>query len=164
MKLTIKKEGLILFILAYSSMAFMHDLQLGVFDFYKDDNTLRLDMRLDKEDLVRAVQIRYPYLDLATDSSAFKSCIEEYILENLSIKVNEQQTQIAFYSQQYKKDVISIFANISPSVSSVDNIYIKNTILLDLVEDQANIVTARLYDKERSFRLHKDRISTTIAY
>jgi hypothetical protein len=144
--------------------ALAHDLQLGIFDIYRDKNVLRLDIRLDKNDLITAIQNQYPYLDFEDDSLAFKSCIEEYILENLSIKVNGQDTNITFHSQQFQKEVISVFTSISSSIICVDNIYIRNSILIETVQDQANIINAKLHDMERSFRLHKERISTVIEY
>jgi len=72
-----------------------------------------------------------------------------------SFKINKIQTEGELYH---------IECTLKKIPQNIQNIQVKNTILIDTVEKHSNILTFQLHDSERTFRLHKERIETLVEY
>ncbi|MEO9965739.1 MAG: DUF6702 family protein [Reichenbachiella sp.] len=142
------------------SSAFSHEFNFGFFEIYEKQNSYYLQIRLDRSNVIQAINAK----DNSSDIGQFQCELNEYLDQNLNFTINSQQVSLDYLDLSTNEDMIIIIAKIDLPYQPVVEIEVKNTVLLSVVKYQTNIIRMSLYQKNRSFRLNADRISTTIKY
>lgn len=81
----------------------------------------------------------------------------KYILDHFSIKVNGQQKNIRFLSKEVEDNVIIGYYSCK-DVSKITTLEVQNTVLMDLVPEQQNIIQGHLLEKKQTLLLTNDNI------
>ena len=75
--------------------------------------------------------------------------IKKYILENVSIKVNNKLQTINYLSKEMEGNVVICYFNIK-NISKIKTFEIQNTALLELNEEQQNIMQLNIFNKKEN--------------
>lgn len=158
---TMKRLFLILCIQFFNGMLFVqaHDLNFGLFELYEKDQFYFIQIRLDKDNLVKAVGN-----DVGTSKEDWNCALAQYLNAQMNLAINGQQANFEYTTIDFLEEVIVVTAKLDVVLQNISEIRIDNTVLLDTIENQTNIVKASFHNKKRSFRLNKDRVSTIIKY
>ena len=149
--------SLILVLVLFSARS--HDLQISLFSIdSRADGHLSLHVRLDKEDILTEM---YASCD---DYSQINECLESYINAHFSMSVGQIRTSFSLVNLTHTKEFVEIDLLTSTPVDLTKEIEVYNDVLLASKPNQENIVKVSFYDQNRSFRMNKDRIKTTITY
>ena len=75
--------------------------------------------------------------------------MKKYILENISIKVNNKVQIINYLSKELEGNVVICYFNIK-NISKIKTFEIQNTALLELNEEQQNIMQLNIFNKKEN--------------
>ena len=149
--------SLILVLVLFS--AHSHDLQISLFTIDSSaDGFLKLHVRLDKEDILAEMYAS------CEDYGQVNDCLESYINQHFFLSVAENKPTFRLVDVKHSKEFVEIDLTTSASIKLTKEIEVFNDVLLESKPNQENIVKVSFYDQDRSFRMNKDRIKTTITY
>lgn len=150
------------FILLLQPFLFYHDIAMANFEINQVEDVLMMEVKMDKEDL----EDLYTTKDKETiDLTEEDKLIQEYLDKHFYLVVNEEK--INFKLQDISKDdyfYIVKLASENRIEQTIRHIQLKNTCLIDDVDDHSNIVSFQLNDRYRTFRLHESRIRIEVRY
>lgn len=158
-----KPKILWLFVILLSIVApsaYGHELNFGIFDLYEDGDAFYMEIRLDKDYTLEALEVSNEVKSV----DSFTCELTAYIDENLSLSINELNATWEYVDFSSNDEVIVIKAKMNVPHQSVSEIKVYNTVLLATVENQNNIIKVPFHQRNRSFRLNAKRTSTTIQY
>ena len=133
-----------------------HDIAMAVFALTIEQNTLQLQVKVDREDIEKALKT-----GKGLEASASK--ISRYIEENTVWIVNKEQIVFTFTTS--KKDKEFYYLETAPLQISkpITNINLQNTCLIREVNKHSNIIYLKQKDKEmRGFRMNEKRVQISI--
>jgi len=145
-----KKTLTILFILIANAVS-AHDIALAIYTISQEKNTLKISIEIDKEDLDKVIQTN-------------KTSIKKYLKNNMNWIVNGKRKSFKISKVASKDELYYIECMIKRTPKNIQNIQVKNTVLIDFVEEHSNVFNFDLNGSERTFRLHKDRVETFFEY
>ncbi len=141
---------------------FFHDFAMANFEIDQKDDVLILQVKIDKENLENL----YHKKDGETaDLNKVGEFVQKYLKEHFYLVVDQQK--IDFNLQDMSTD--KYFYNIALSsqnkvTQSIRYIQLKNTCLIDEIDNHSNVVNFKLNEKYRTFRLHEGRIRIEVKY
>ncbi|WP_420580353.1 DUF6702 family protein [Reichenbachiella sp.] len=136
-----------------------HDLNFGLFELFEEGQAYYMEIRLDKVNLVKAVGN-----DVGTTKEDWNCALSQYLNDRMSLAINGQSASLEYTAINFHEEVVIISAKVDLPHTQITDITVSNTVLLETIENQTNIIKATFHNKKRSFRLSKDRISTIIKY
>lgn len=110
----------------------------------------------DLETALKAAGAQDLYLGLEKEKSGADDIIDNYLKKHLDIRVNGEKVEGIFIGKEVIDDVIWSYIEYS-DVAFPSEISIDNTLLLDELEGQQNIVHVKVGGREKSLRLFKGR-------
>ena len=75
--------------------------------------------------------------------------MKKYILENISIKVNNKLQIINYLSKELEGNVVICYFNIK-NISKIKTFEVQNTALLEFNEEQQNIMQLNIFNKKEN--------------
>lgn len=129
-------------------------------NYSESDKSLQITTRIFIDDFEDALKKKYgKTLKLATpdelpDSNVF---INEYLLQNLAIRINGKSVMPVFLGKEYENDVIKCYLEVEHiQLKKLKSIEIKNRILFESFDDQNNIVHFKINKLRKSFSLYRE--------
>jgi len=142
---------LVILFLLIANVISAHDIALAMYNVSQEKNTLKIIIEIDKEDIDKVIQTN-------------KTSIKKYLKSNMAWSVNGKGKPFKIKKIQPKDELYYIECIVKKTPKDIQNIEVKNTVLIDTVEKHSNILTFQLHDSERTFRLHKERVQTLVEY
>ena len=87
--------------------------------------------------------------------------MKKYILENVSIKVNNKLQTINYLSKEMEGNVVICYFNIK-NISKIKTFEIQNTALLELNEEQQNIMQLNIFNKKENILFTINNVKTLL--
>lgn len=147
-----------------SSTLQAHNLKAAFFKIYQEGKVYYMDITLDEYDVTETLKKEYPHLKKEKNKQEFKDCLVEYIENNLELQFDLQDVEVDYQKFQFKKDIIKVFTQLETSAQKVQKIKVYNTCLVEDIPQQSNLLKVNLYNRERTFRLHRGRKKTVVDY
>lgn len=121
-------------------------------EYSKEDKALQIAMRIFIDDLEEALaKSGNPNLKLCTSKEvdSADSIIQSYLQEKFKITVDEASHNFTFVGKETSEDLMAVWCYLEVvDIEPVENIRIKNSILMDIFDDQKNMVVLK-YSKEK---------------
>ncbi|MEP2023935.1 MAG: DUF6702 family protein [Reichenbachiella sp.] len=136
-----------------------HELNFGLFELFEQDQAYFMEIRLDKANLVEAVGN-----NAGKSKEDWNCALSQYLNAHMSLSINEAIASFDYQAFTFLDDIIVVTAKLDVPLQEISTIKVDNTVLLETIENQTNIIKAAFHSKKRSFRLDKDRVSTIIKY
>ena len=142
---------------------FLHPFHVSVTEIsYNNSNKhLEISVRIFADDLENALEkyarTRFDLIDSLNDPSAQK-ILEMYLKKNFIVKQHGKLTELNFLGSEIDEDVIWSYLESSP-VKNPETIWVSNTLLLDLFDDQVNLVHLVIGQNTRSRKYNQDNYS-----
>lgn len=131
-----------------------HDIPMGIFSLTFEQEQIRMDIKLEVEDVEKAVAAHFK--QKSTDR-----LVEKYILKHTSWSINDQPLTPELCSTEKQADHYLIKMDfVTPSLP-LTTMTIVNECLLQEIDKHSNVIYIQQNGERRGFRLHKDRTQTT---
>lgn len=155
MKKTVRITLLLILFGTMTSMA-LHKFYVSVnqVDFVPNKKALEISSRIFIDDIDLALEKKYGkkcYLGTSKETSESIDFLKKYLKEKFSIKVNGQQKEIIFLGKEIEENVLICYLTIK-DVEKVNSLEIKNTILMELY-DQQHIFHTNILGNKKSILL-----------
>ncbi len=145
---------------------FMHPFHVSVTEIsYNGHNKhFEISVRIFTDDLENALEkyanTRFDLIQSLNDSSVQK-ILESYMLSHFVVKQYGKPVPLNFLGSEPDEDVIWSYLE-SPPVENPASIWVRNTLLLDLFDDQVNLVHLVIGQNTRSRKYNQDDYSGMI--
>jgi len=149
-----KTARIFLFLVIFIAMTSMtvHKFYVSVnqIDFVPKKKALEITSRIFIDDIDLALEKKYGkkyYLGTPKETSESIDFLKKYLKEKFIMKVNGQQKEIIFLGKEVEDNVLICYLTIK-NVEKVTSLEIKNTILMELYDQQHIFHTNILGDKK----------------
>ena len=146
-----------------------HDFHVShtTLHYNTDEESIEITVRVAIEDLEKALEIKSPFkLGSSAESKASNMLIYNYFKNHLKISMNEKTSDYKWVGKEIAKDLhdIYLFFEISDcQYAQAKSISIENTIFLESVYKQTNIVLIEFGDLNCNFTFTIDDTKKIIA-
>ena len=131
-----------------------HDIPLGIFSLTFEDGQIQMDIKLEVEDIEKAVGLYY-------QQKSNDRLVEQYVLKHTEWYINDTQLIPELCSTDIIEGHYLLKMNfIAPSLP-LTSMTIENKCLLQEIKNHSNIIYVHQNGQRRGFRLHKERQQTT---
>jgi len=157
---------LLLLFVTFTSMT-LHKFYVSVnqIDYVQKKKALEITSRIFIDDIDLALEKKYGkkfYLGTSKETSESLDFLKKYLKEKFSIKVNEQQKEIIFLGKEIEENVLICYLTIK-DVEKVNSLEIKNTILMELY-DQQHIFHTNISGNKKSILLTTSETQRLLKY
>jgi hypothetical protein len=164
------KKIIFLLLFCLPSLAFnnVHKFYVSTTDieFIEEDETVQIISRVFIDDLELLLKTRYSETIKLGKNSETKNAdkfIERYFTDKLQITINGKKILFKYLGNTYDDDLVKCFFK-AVGVKSLENIEVKNEVLLDMFEDQQNVVHVTKNKTIKSLLLMNDRESDVLNF
>jgi hypothetical protein len=153
-------------ILLSLSTVLVHPFHVSVceIEFKEDTKTIQVSQRIFIDDMKVGLKKRFD-IDLVLEdestASLRDSLLQIYILENISLIIDGKEKKRRYVGNEFEEDGIWCYLEYV-GVKKLAILEVKNTILLDTYDDQANIIHFSSSEYEKSIKLDKLRYEAKI--
>jgi len=133
-------------------------------EFKEDSKSLQITSQLFIDDIELQLRSNQNDLKLAPDSNAVlvDSLLRNYFENALQFSAQGKEFNFTFLGKEYKNDVVQCYLELQFEEVPVQ-IELKNTLLLNLFEEQQNIVHFKFQGQRKSFLLHQKKPSVSLS-
>ena len=140
-----------------SKQSYSHAVYVSVCNIYEKNNTSFFSMRMFKDDIFDALELRGYSEDLSEEE---KENIIKYIKKNFIVSVEGENKNLVldrfvFEGSDYTETANIVFT--TEETFGDKKLSIKNTILFDVLEEQTNIVGVKIKDTKRTLTFNKNK-------
>ena len=140
-----------------SKQSYSHAVYVSVCNIYEKNNTSFFSMRMFKDDIFDALELRGYSEDLSEEE---KENIIKYIKKNFIVSVEGEKKNLildrfVFEGSDYTETANIVFT--TEETFGERKLSIKNTIIIDLLEEQTNIVGVKIKDTKRTLTFNKNK-------
>ena len=146
-----------------------HPFHVSVCDVEFNDKTksLEISQRIFLDDLEEALRKKsgWTTLDVVnpTDKKRFDALIKEFVMENLSLEINNKSVKLSYLGHELESDAIWCYLEVT-GVNNLSTIGVENSVLINTFPDQVNLVHIKKDGKIRSLKLYRDNVKGSIDY
>lgn len=128
--------------------------------------SLQIISRVFTDDFEDVLKLRYdPAVRLGRDveSPGAKRHIKKYLEQKLEIEINGTPGKLNYLGMEYDNDMILLYLEV-PNIKQVKSIKVKNTVLMDMFEEQKNLVHVEVKGKVKSLVLAGGNVENSIKF
>ena len=133
-----------------------HPVHVSVANLEFTDKESVVAVKLFKDDLQLAIYHNYS-IEIPLDSIGnenYSKIILTYLMEKLKIVVNKKkELKLEYTGNEYNEEAIWVYFS-AGNLQEMKNIYLINTIFLDIYEDQTNLVIINYKGKQQGHRFN----------
>lgn len=144
------KSFIFIFLIAIN----IHGNNVAVYTFHKENETLKVKADIEAEDFLKAINLK--------TADVNQSQIKSYFNKHFSCKINGETARLKVASYIINEEHLTVNFVVKGQFSTIKKIQIKNTSLLEVNEDQANIIQLRFNNMQRDFLINLEKPSLTI--
>lgn len=123
------------------------------------NETLQVISRIFTDDFENVLRKRFdPAIRLGekVETQGVNVQIEKYLNQRFAVEVDGKPLKAKFLGKEYENDMIIFYIEI-PNVKEMKKIQVKNTLLLDMFEEQKNLIHVEYIGKTKSLILAEGR-------
>lgn len=127
-----------------SSFTSLHKFYVSVteIEYNEKEQSLQIISRVFIDDLEDVLKKRYNQdikLGVRDETPGVRDHLEKYLQQKLNIQVNGKSVHLNYLGKEYENDMVLLYLEV-PDVEDFKNIKVKNSVLMDLYEDQKNLI------------------------
>ena len=164
------KFRLLFFLLIFPLLSFndFHKFYVSVTEIEHNEKnqSLQVISRVFTDDFEKVLKTRFdPGIRLGkeVETPGINSQIEKYLSQRFAVEVDGKPLQVKFIGKEYENDMILFYIEI-PNVKEIKKIKVKNTLLLDMFEEQKNLIHVEFKGKTKSLILADGKESDVLNF
>ena len=132
----------------------VHKFYVSIYqiNYVPEKKMIQITSRIFTDDLNAVLTKKYNqkiHIGETLESEQDVTLLKRYILENLSIKIDNKLQSINYLSKELEGNIVICYLNIK-NISKVKSFEIQNTALLELNEEQQNIMQMDIFNKKEN--------------
>ena len=151
----------ILYLIFYMNGFLLHDFHVSICEIEYDQERKALEVthKLFLDDLEQSLRkwSGNGNIDVINpkDKVVFQKLLGSYILENFDMWANDKKLEMTYLGSEIEADVMYCYVDIL-GVKKLQSIGVKNTLLMNVFDDQTNIVHVEVNKETRSLKFDKE--------
>lgn len=159
-KYFIKTKICYIFVFVFCTSFHFHKFYVSVTqcDYVPSQKSLQITIRIFMDDLQEEINfLKTEKIELATEREPknVNEIYKKYLERNLQFFVNGHLKKFEYIGKKYKGNTAIFFLEIT-SIEKIAYLKLKNTILIQTIKQQKNIVQTKIYNQKKSFVFSKD--------
>ena len=157
------KFRFLFFLLIFPLLSFSdyHKFYVSVTEIEHNEKnqTLQVISRVFTDDFENVLKSRFdPTMRLGkkVETPGVDTHIEKYLSQRFAVEVDGKPLKMKFLGKEYENDMILFYIEI-PNVKEMKRIQVKNTLLLDMFDEQKNLIHVEYKGKTKSLILAEGR-------
>ncbi|HSJ12644.1 MAG TPA: DUF6702 family protein [Gillisia sp.] len=157
------RSRFLFFLLIFPLLSFSdyHKFYVSVTEIEHNEKnaTLQVISRVFTDDFENVLKMRFdPTIRLGekVETLGVNVHIENYLNQRFAVEVNGKPLKAKFLGKEYENDMIIFYIEI-PNVKEMKKIQVKNTLLLDMFDEQKNLIHVEYKGKTKSLILAEGR-------
>ena len=157
------RSQFLFFLLIFPLLSFSdyHKFYVSVTEIEHNEKneTLQVISRVFTDDFENVLKMRFdPTIRLGekVETQGVNVHIEKYLNQRFAVEVNGKPLKAKFLGKEYENDMIIFYIEI-PNVKEMKKIQVKNTLLLDMFDEQKNLIHVEYKGKTKSLILAEGR-------
>ena len=143
----------------------MHKYYISVtqVNYVQEKQSLQITSRIFIDDFENLLRERYDdtiILAEKDEAEIIDYYIGKYLIEAITIKINDQKVSPNFIGKEYDGDIMRCYLEVE-GVTSIQSFEISNKVLFDLFEEQQNIIKTKINSKQKSI-IHTSQSHNTV--
>ena len=153
-----KRSHLIISLLIIPLLAFglhKHYISLTKVEYVKEQKSVQITMRFFIDDIELALENQFDEtMELATQFQNKKAdkLLETYVRQNFKIWINDSEMIYNYLGKEYEDNEVFFYLEIE-NVNEINEIAVKNRMLLNEFEDQQNYIKLNIETVQKTFIL-----------
>ncbi|NBW28337.1 MAG: hypothetical protein EBR38_07205 [Flavobacteriaceae bacterium] len=148
--------------LVFSSFGF-HKFYVSIYqiNYAPEKKMLQITSRLFVDDVNAVLLKKYgkrTNLGEKNETQEDVNLMIKYILDNFSLKVNDQLKPVNFLSKEMEGNVIICYYNVK-DIPKIRSLEVRNSALIELNSEQQNIIQSTIYGEKQSLLLTSETLS-----
>lgn len=158
----------LLIIFSLSSFSAYHKFYVSVTEIEHNEknSSLQVISRVFTDDLEKVLKERFdPDLRLGkkVETPGVEAYLKKYLEQRFTVEVDGKPLKITFLGKEYENDMTLFYIEI-PEVKGFSSIKVKNTMLLDMFEEQKNLIHVQYKGKTKSLILAEGKESDVLNF
>ncbi|MEX2380633.1 MAG: DUF6702 family protein [Vicingaceae bacterium] len=158
-----KKIILLLLVLGNFQFASAHKFYMSIteMNYNEESGYLEIIIKLFTDDIEKALEQKSDssvFLGTPKESPQANELLKNYLQKHFTLKAGEEALDISFLGKEVDKDYTWAYLEVK-DFNPEKKYNIKNSILIDLFDSQANRINYYYKDETHSLNLHKDQKS-----
>jgi hypothetical protein len=165
-----KKTCFIIFLslLGLTSFKSAHKFYVSVTEIEHNEKkeSLQIISRVFIDDFENVLNLRYGQditLDPHSETTVAEDFIKKYLEQKIHMEVNGKEMENKYLGKEYENDMLVFYIEVT-GVSNVKNVLVRNSVLMDLFEEQKNLVHVKVKGKTKSMVLVSGREENTLNF
>ena len=134
--------------------------------YKKESKTLQITTRLFIDDIENALQKKYhstTELNTERELDNTDALLQKYFQENFVLQLNDKNITLQFLGKEYDENIVYVYFEMK-NIPDFKQLYLKNTLLFNIFDDQQNIVKIKKdkYQKTLFFKANHFNETLTI--
>ena len=157
------RSRFLFFLLIFPLLSFSdyHKFYVSVTEIEHNEKneTLQVISRVFTDDFENVLKMRFdPAIRLGekVETQGVNVHIEKYLNQRFAVEVDGKPLKAKFLGKEYENDMIIFYIEI-PNVKEMKKIQVKNTLLLDMFDEQKNLIHVEYKGKTKSLILAEGR-------
>lgn len=161
--LSMYKAFILLFALSLSQSVTAHKFYMSITEmqYNEESGYLEIIIKLFTDDIEKALEQKSDsslFLGTPKESPQINKLLEDYLHKHFTLKTEDKILEINFLGKEVDKDYTWAYLEVK-DFNPKNKYTLKNSILIDLFDSQANRVNYYYKEKTHSINLHKDQLS-----
>ena len=148
-----------IFLLTFSSFNAVHPFHTSVTEWYfnSKEKSWEISVKLFQDDLETTLSaFTNRPIKISNEKEADK-IIESYLRKHFGVQVNKTlQTPYRYLGFEQQNDAIWVYLEM-PTEQDLSGVYLENSLLLDVFDDQTNLVQLAFREKKKSYLFQKNK-------
>lgn len=162
------KYLIIVLVIPLFAFTAMHKYYISVtqVNYVNETESIQMISRIFIDDLESVLKSNYDeniVLAEKDDEKVIDIYINEYLQENIKLKVNDKAVTFNFVGKEYDGDIVRCYLEVE-HVRYIETFSITNTVLFDLQEDQQNIIKTNINAKNKSLILTSGNLNALLKF
>lgn len=162
------KVLLFLAVISLSSFTSVHKFYVSVteIEYNEKAQSLQIISRVFIDDFENVLKARYDKdikLGARVETSGAEKHIEKYLEQKIDVALDGKPVEVEYLGKEYQNDMILFYIEV-PQVKKFKEITVRNSVLMDLFEEQKNLVHVELNGRTKSMVLVSDNDKNSINF
>jgi len=140
----------------------LHPIHLSVTEIYRTDaGELEMSITFFMDDFGNAVQYEKYQDKISSGELSVDDLIMGYLKDKTEVILNGESITYTLDRKESNFPALTCYLKVTPQLSDLNSLTVKNTMMLELFDDQRNMIHVRLPEQEGSMLLDKKKTKAT---
>ncbi|WP_242155363.1 DUF6702 family protein [Aestuariivivens sediminis] len=157
-----------LLIIPFFGFTVLHKFYVSVtqINYVEEKQSIQIISRIFIDDMENLLRERYDesiVLAIEDEHKDTNIYLEKYLREKFLITINGKSMPIVFIGKEYDGDIMRCYIEVE-GITQIKTFEISNRVLFDIYEEQQNVVKTKIYSRQKSMILTKERPSAMLKF